>query len=122
MCPSTVTFWTCILQCSVAVKTLKLNATLEEKQDFLREADIMKGFDHTNIVRLLGVCTLAEPLLTVMEFMLHGDLKTFLLSRRNPKDECGEISDKNLTSMARDVACALSYLADRKFVHRPYSK
>ncbi|XP_043236626.1 receptor-type guanylate cyclase gcy-5-like isoform X2 [Amphibalanus amphitrite] len=104
--------------CSVAVKTLKLNATLEEKQDFLREADIMKGFDHTNIVRLLGVCTLAEPLLTVMEFMLHGDLKTFLLSRRNPKDECGEISDKNLTSMARDVACALSYLADRKFVHR----
>ncbi|XP_037084864.1 uncharacterized protein LOC119105504 [Pollicipes pollicipes] len=110
--------------CSVAVKTLKLNSTLEEKLDFLSEAEVMKQFNHTNIVQLLGVCTLSEPILTVMEFMLYGDLKTFLLSRRSLvseksfKDECNEISDKKLTSMARDVACALSYLAERKYVHR----
>ena len=55
---------------------------------------------------------------SVLFCRVTGDLKTFLLSRRNPKDECGEISDKKLTSMARDVACALSYLADQKFVHR----
>ena len=60
------------LQCSVAVKTLKLNSTMEERRDFLSEAEVMKKFDHTNIVRLLGLCTLAEPLLTVMEFMLYG--------------------------------------------------
>ena len=69
-------------QCSVAVKTLKLNATMEEKQDFLREADMMKRFDHPNIVQLLGVCTLAEPLLTVMEFMLYGTLIDYIWARR----------------------------------------
>ena len=53
-----------------------------------------------------------------------GDLKTFLLGRRGHvtdkqfKDENNEVSNKKLTSMARDVACALSYLADRKYVHR----
>ena len=56
----------------MAVKTLKLNSTMEEKRDFLSEAEVMKRFEHTNIVQLLGVCTLSEPLLTVMEFMLYG--------------------------------------------------
>ena len=56
----------------MAVKTLKLNSTMEEKRDFLSEAEVMKRFEHDNIVQLLGVCTLSEPLLTVMEFMLYG--------------------------------------------------
>ena len=32
----------------------------------------MKNFQHDNIVKLLGVCKKGEPVLTVMEFMLHG--------------------------------------------------
>ena len=47
------------------------------KVDFLSEADMMKRFDHRNIVKLLGVCTRTEPIYTVMEFMLYGDLKTY---------------------------------------------
>ena len=47
---------------------------MEEKRDFLCEAEVMKKFEHTNIVQLLGVCTLSEPLLTVMEFMLYGKM------------------------------------------------
>ena len=61
---------------AVAVKTLKVGSSLEEKIDFLSEADMMKRFDHRNIVKLLGVCTRNEPVYTVMEFMLYGDLKT----------------------------------------------
>ena len=61
---------------AVAVKTLKEGSSMEEKIDFLGEADIMKRFDHKNIVKLLGVCTKKEPIYTVMEFMLYGDLKT----------------------------------------------
>ena len=61
---------------AVAVKTLKVGSTVEEKIDFLSEADMMKRFDHKNIVKLLGVCTRNEPVYTVMEFMLYGDLKT----------------------------------------------
>ena len=66
---------------AVAVKTLKTGSTIEEKIDFLSEADMMKRFDHKNIVKLLGVCTRNEPVYTVMEFMLYGDLKTYLLAR-----------------------------------------
>ena len=61
---------------AVAVKTLKTGSSLDEKIDFLSEADIMKRFEHRNIVKLLGVCTRNEPIYTIMEYMLYGDLKT----------------------------------------------
>ncbi|KAM7283533.1 atrial natriuretic peptide receptor 2-like [Ixodes scapularis] len=108
---------------AVAVKTLKIGAIVEEKLDFLCEAEMMKRFDHKNIVRLLGVCTSGEPVYTVMEFMLYGDLKTYLLARRHlvketNRNDSEEVSDKCLTAMALDVARGLSYLADLKYVHR----
>ncbi|PNF24229.1 hypothetical protein B7P43_G15826 [Cryptotermes secundus] len=108
---------------AVAVKTLKVGSTMEEKLDFLSEAEVMKRFEHKNIVKLLGVCTKNEPVYTIMEFMLYGDLKTFLLARRHLvneriSEESEEISSKKLTMMAMDVARALSYLAELKYVHR----
>ena len=45
---------------SVAVKTLKEGAQLEEKIDFLSEANMMKRLKHKNIVQLMGVCTRCE--------------------------------------------------------------
>lgn len=44
------------------------------KLDFLSEAEMMKRFDHKNIIRLRGVCTQGEPLYAVMDFMLYGKL------------------------------------------------
>lgn len=106
----------------IAVKTLRIGATTEEKIDFLTEADIMKHFDHINIVKLLGVCTKSEPTYTIMEFMLHGDLKTYLLARRSLINMNGickdDISAKSLTSMAKDVAQGLQYLFEKKYIHR----
>jgi hypothetical protein len=113
---------------AVAVKTLKAGATTEEKLDFLSEAEAMKRFDHKNVVRLLGVVTKTEPVCTVMEFMLYGDLKNYLLARRHlavdggfgaEADEAAEeVSPRRLTNMALDVARALSYLAQLRYVHR----
>ncbi|KAJ2953940.1 hypothetical protein O0L34_g1576 [Tuta absoluta] len=113
---------------AVAVKTLKAGATTEEKLDFLSEAEAMKRFDHKNIVRLLGVVTKTEPVCTVMEFMLYGDLKNYLLARRHLAMgggiddseglEADEASPKRLTGMALDVARALSYLAQLRYIHR----
>merc|ERR1719206_1043587 len=108
---------------AVAVKTLKVGSTVEEKIDFLSEAEMMKRFEHKNIVKLLGVCTRNEPVYTVMEFMLYGDLKTYLLARRHlvnerNREELDEVSNRRLTSMATDVATGLEYLAELKYVHR----
>jgi len=61
-----------LFQVAVAVKTLKVGSSCEQKLDFLSEAEVMKRFEHKNIVRLLGVCTKNEPVYTVMEFMLYG--------------------------------------------------
>lgn len=111
---------------AVAVKTLKAGATTEEKLDFLSEAEAMKRFDHKNVVRLLAVVTKTEPVCTVMEFMLYGDLKNYLLARRHlaagaagAGDEAAdEVSPRRLTAMALDAARALSYLAQLRYVHR----
>jgi hypothetical protein len=53
---------------------------------------------------------------------LPGDLKTFLLSRRqmvgqNTK-EAEDVSAQGLTQMALDVAEGLQYLSELKYVHR----
>lgn len=56
----------------VAVKTLKKGSTAENKLDFLSEAEMMKRFNHKNIVKLIGLCTQSEPIYMIMEFMLHG--------------------------------------------------
>ena len=45
----------------VAIKTLKDDASEEEKVKFLQEAAIMGQFHHPNIVKLYGVVTMAEP-------------------------------------------------------------
>lgn len=107
---------------AVAVKTLKKGSNTEDRLDFLSEAEAMKRFDHSNIVQLLGVCLQTEPIYAVMEFMLYGDLKTYLLARRHLVNEkiCddSDISPKRLTMMALDVARALSYLSEMKYVHR----
>ncbi|GAB0087290.1 Guanylate cyclase [Sergentomyia squamirostris] len=107
---------------AVAVKTLKGGSSVEDKLDFLSEAEAMKRFDHENVIKLLGVCLKSEPIYTILEFMLYGDLKTFLLARRhlvkNRQNDDSDVSSKRLTMMAMDVARALSYLASQKFVHR----
>ena len=45
----------------VAVKMLKKEASKEEKIKFLQEAAINGQFHHLNIVKLLGVVTVGEP-------------------------------------------------------------
>lgn len=113
----------------VAVKTLKVGSSTDEKLNFLSEVEVMKRFDHKNIVKLLGVVLKSEPVFTIMELMLYGDLKTYLLGRRHlinknydynnkNNEDTSEISSKKLTSMAKDVAKALAYLSQLKYVHR----
>ena len=70
---------------AVAVKTLKVGSTVEEKLDFLSEAEMMKRFNHKNIVRLLGVCTRNEPVYTVMEFILYGEINFALCNSGSRK-------------------------------------
>ena len=45
---------------TVAVKTLKASATQKERDDLIKELNVMKMFyddPHPNVVRLMGCCT-----------------------------------------------------------------
>lgn len=72
-----------------AIKTVNENATDKERCSFLKEADVMKQFDTTHVVRLLGVVSQGQPTLVVMELMANGDLKGYLRSHR-PDYESGD--------------------------------
>ena len=53
-------------------------------EDFIKECNVAKKFDHPNVLSLIGVCIIpkeAMPLM-VMPFMHHGDVKSFIRSKR----------------------------------------
>ncbi|KIH66039.1 protein tyrosine kinase [Ancylostoma duodenale] len=67
----------------VAIKQLKTNAVDEEKEEFLREMDIMKQVGrHPNIVTMYGLCEEPDFQCMVMEYVPFGDLKHYLQNLR----------------------------------------
>lgn len=93
---------------TVAVKTLKASATQKERDDLIKELNVMKMFyddPHPNVVRLLGCCTsgsdkglpithnqteakyyFPEQILLIMEFVAKGKLQEFLRKSRAEQD------------------------------------
>ncbi|XP_056645512.1 insulin-like receptor [Diorhabda sublineata] len=107
-----------------AVKTVPLHATERERLEFLNEASVMKAFDTTHVVRLLGVVSEGQPTLVIMELMANGDLKSYLRSHRpdmenyNPNHNKHPPTLKQILQMAIEIADGMAYLSAKKFVHR----
>lgn len=68
-------------QIDVAIKVLKHSTEKTDKDEMMREAQIMHQLDNPYIVRLIGVCQ-AEALMLVMEMAGGGPLHKFLLSKK----------------------------------------
>ena len=63
-----------------AVKTLKGAASLADRDEFVRESEVMLDFDHDNVTRIVGVAVQQMPWLSVLEFMMYGDLQKLVRS------------------------------------------
>ncbi|XP_018419020.1 PREDICTED: proto-oncogene tyrosine-protein kinase ROS [Nanorana parkeri] len=103
----------------VAVKTLKSDATDNEKVDFLKEAHLMSQFHHSNILKLLGVCLFNEPQYIILELMDGGDLLSYLRgARQNTFYEDPLLSSMDLLDISLDISRGCAYLERLHFVHR----
>ncbi|XP_040037545.1 ephrin type-A receptor 3 isoform X2 [Gasterosteus aculeatus] len=108
----------------VAVKTMRVGIhSQEDLHEFLREADIMKNFDHENVVGLLGVTLQREqdfPLpvpLVILPYMKHRDLRRFLIATRYG-DIPMFVPHQSLLRFGIDIAAGMAYLSAKGFLHR----
>ena len=113
---------------TVAVKMTKDNATEQEVLDLVKEIEIMKAVGgHVNIVNLLGACTqpAGKPLLAILEFAEHGNLRDYLRRRRglcsrqsgdhlDATPEPRPVALKEMLSFAWQVARGMEFLSNRQ--------
>ncbi|XP_071499164.1 tyrosine-protein kinase Fer-like [Diadema antillarum] len=97
---------------SVAVKTCKETVDAATRRKFLQEANILKQYDHPNIVKLIGVCTDKHPIYIVMELVPGGDLLSFLRNDQN------DLTTKQRVKMGEDAASGMAYLESKQCIHR----
>ncbi|KAJ8337655.1 hypothetical protein SKAU_G00366210 [Synaphobranchus kaupii] len=110
----------------VAVKTMKVGIhSLDDLDSFLKEAEIMQGFDHDNVVKLFGVTleqvqeqdsSVPMPML-ILPFMKHRDLRRFLIATRY-NDIAMFVPYQSLLRFMIDIAAGMEYLSSHSFIHR----
>ncbi|XP_063807791.1 receptor-type tyrosine-protein kinase FLT3 isoform X2 [Pseudophryne corroboree] len=84
----------------VAVKMLKENPDVSEKDALMSELKMMTQIGHhDNIVNLLGACTVSGPIYLIFEYCRHGDLLNYLKRNREMfhKTWSDVIKDNNFT-------------------------
>eukprot|EP00042_Codosiga_hollandica_P058000 m.869193 g.869193 ORF g.869193 m.869193 type:complete len:2559 (-) comp59742_c0_seq1:183-7859(-) len=91
----------------VAIKVLHPHA---DRMELLKEAAVMAQFSNPFVLGLVGVVTLGDPLLVVIEFCEHGALHSYLSKH--------DIADSEKYQLAADCAEGLAFLASLNFVHR----
>ena len=74
-------------------------------EEFIKECNIANKFDHPNVLSLIGVTVTPEEAipLMVMPYMHHGDVKSFVKSKRGGDVKVESYPVVKLT-MARYVA------------------
>uniref|UniRef100_A0A8C1X800 receptor protein-tyrosine kinase n=1 Tax=Cyprinus carpio TaxID=7962 RepID=A0A8C1X800_CYPCA len=121
---------------TVAVKMLKEGATTSEYRALMSELKILIHIGHhLNVVNLLGACTKpGGPLMVIVEYCKHGNLSSYLKSKRGEYspykvnsiitytrlDICTGTSFgySDLISYSFQVAKGMEFLASRKCIHR----
>ncbi|VDM97315.1 unnamed protein product [Thelazia callipaeda] len=96
----------------VAIKLAKTAEMTKGKiKEMMKEARLMRNYEHPNVVRMYGVCVEHEPLLIVMELVDGGALDVFL--RRNQVPVKTKIE-----KIVAGSAWGLEYLHSRNCIHR----
>ncbi|CAD6189629.1 unnamed protein product [Caenorhabditis auriculariae] len=99
---------------TVAVRRLSGCINREIGMEYLREAAMMRGVTHRNVLRIYGVANLEDPIMIVYEMAAGGNLKVYF--KRHP-----QATQEQQLKLATDVCRGMAYLHMKKIVHRQLS-
>ncbi|KAM4622237.1 tyrosine-protein kinase Srms isoform 1-T1 [Discoglossus pictus] len=94
----------------VAIKTFKQEDL--NNSDFEKEISALKSLHHPNLIQLLAICSIGEPIYIVTELMTKGDLQKYL------NVEGHSLRNHDLQHIIRQVADGMAYLEIKHVVHR----
>ncbi len=99
------------LNTKVAIKILQTKVADNELEAFLKEARTIASLVHPHIVRVTDFGVASDTPFLVMDFALNGTLR-----QRHPKGT--QLPLTTIVPYVRQVAEALQYAHDEKFIHR----
>src|SRR5258706_6260352 len=99
------------LELQAAIKVLHTHLTGQEAAHFYQEAQSIAKLKHPSIVRIFDYDVQDEVPFLVMDYAPNGSLR-----RRCPKGSV--VSLAQIVSSVKQVAAALQYAHDQKFIHR----
>ncbi len=99
------------LKTQVAVKLLQTRIADDELEGFLKEARTIAHLVHPHIVRVMDFGVERGSPFLVMDYAPNGTLR-----QRHPRDT--QLLPATIVSYAKQVADALQYAHDEKFIHR----
>ncbi|XP_002731720.1 fibroblast growth factor receptor 4-like, partial [Saccoglossus kowalevskii] len=112
---------------TVAVKMLNNGLTDEYYSSLLRELELLKSItSHKQVVTLIGCCTHDGPIFIVLEYLVFGNLQTYLRERKtnieNTYANLGErvptLSQHNCVGFSHQISLAMEFIEEKGCVHR----